>query len=212
MSRINWHILKTMQKQNDKWACYNIFMSYSDCTEATFHSQENAWWTIWATHYWEGAGTCCCCACYNTSKGTVNAYRRWCKCWAGLSFFPFFTLKMSKPSPSLCYPCAELHTRELSGCISSSQLSCLDGQAAKMKKVNTMKDSYVYTELICKCVYLNKELQFAVHCVYIPVHGRLIKINIILVLPGMMILKSWRWCGWCLNCTFWKMHLYLMSN
>lgn len=40
MSRINWHILKTMLKQNGKWACYNIFMSYSDCT--IFHSQENA--------------------------------------------------------------------------------------------------------------------------------------------------------------------------
>lgn len=133
---------------------------------------------------WEGPGTCCCCACYNTSKGTVNAYRRWCKCWAGLSFFPlFFTRKLSKPCPSLCYPCAELHTRELTGCISSSQLSCLDSQAAKLKTVNTMKDSYVYTELICKCVYLNKEQQFAVHCVCIHVDGRLIQININLVLP-----------------------------
>lgn len=52
-----------------------------------------------------------------------------------------------------------------------------------MKKVNTLKDSYVYTELICKYVYLNKEQQFAVHCVCTHVDGRLIQININLVLP-----------------------------
>lgn len=81
-------------------------------------------------------------------------------------FSPFFTRKLSKPCPSLCYPCAELHTRELTGCISSSQLSCLDSQAAKMKTVNTMKDSYVYTELICKCVYLNKEQVCSALCLH----------------------------------------------
>lgn len=57
-----------------------------------------------------------------------------------------------------------------------------------------MKDSYVYTELICKCVYLNKEQQFAVHCICTHVDGRLIQINInlyyLVLVSGMMILKS----------------------